>query len=445
MTAASRLAAVKNAGFNQTLKHEAVGNGLFWLYMVFLLEFFLRFSARVPAIGMLRPTMLLTLLIAVALFTQKTKLKGYGGDPITKALIALFIYLIVSLPLVEWPGSVIKNNLPNFIKAISFFFFTSLIIDSERRLKIFLTLYVSCQVFRVLEPLYKHITTGYWGSATHLGGGEFAGRLAGSRYDVINPNELGFVIVTAIPYLHYMIFSRGFKWKLLYFALMPCLLYALILTMSRGAFLALLVIAWMIFQKSKNKVVFAVVGIVVALCSPLAMNDVQKDRFFGMFSGGTSKESTRTLDGRISLIFHEFELGFERPIAGHGLGTTIEAKAQRWGVQQASHNMYGELIIEIGLIGAFFFIRFMARVYQGLKYNQLLMRDPERADLPDFYKNLNTTLLCVFWMFCVYSLNYWGLSQYYWYLFGGLILSFARLVQGYGLVEEKGSRKRSEK
>jgi len=31
-------------------------------------------------------------------------------------------------------------------------------------------------------------------------------------------------------------------------------------------------------------------------------------------------------------------------------------------------------------------------------------------------------------MYAVYSINYWGLSQYYWYLFGGLVIAFGRLV-----------------
>lgn len=430
MKASAKLNSVRNAGFGLVIKKEAIGDGLFWLYIYFLLDFFLHFAARIPGYGSLRPTLLLVFIISVALFANKAKLKGYGSDPITKALIALFIYIFLSVPLVEWPGSVIKNNLPEFFKAIVFFFFTSFLIDSERRLKIFLVVYVGCQVFRVLEPLYLHITTGYWGSATHLGHGEFAGRLAGAPADVINSNELGFVIVTALPYLHYLVFSGSFKYKLLYMALLPALLYAMILSMSRGALLAFLVIAWMIFKESKNKAGLVVLAIIILIGAVAVMNPVQKDRYFGIFGfGSSSSSSSKTLQGRKDLIIEEFMLGLKRPLFGHGLGTTPEAKANKWGKPQASHNMYGELTIEIGLIGLFFFVRYMTKIYQGVKYNRQLMADPDRTDIPIFYRRLNTTLICVFWMFVVYSLNYWGLSQYYWYLFGGLILAFARLVQ----------------
>src|SRR5690606_9877918 len=137
--------------------------------------------------------------------------------------------------------------IPNFIKAIVFLYFMALIVDSDKRLKWALAVFIGCQVFRVLEPLYLNITQGYWGASTYLGGTNFASRLSGAPADVINPTELGFGIATVIPFLHYLLFSRGWFSKLLYLSLMPALIYALILTMSRGAFLALLVVGWVVW------------------------------------------------------------------------------------------------------------------------------------------------------------------------------------------------------
>jgi hypothetical protein len=33
-------------------------------------------------------------------------------------------------------------------------------------------------------------------------------------------------------------------------------------------------------------------------------------------------------------------------------------------------------------------------------------------------------------MYVVYSTNYWGLSQYYWYLFAGMMIVFSKLLSG---------------
>jgi len=397
----------------------------FWLFIYFLIDFFLHLSARIPGYGLIRPTLLLVLLITLSLYVQRDRFKGWTGEPIVSSLLVLVIYLVMSLPLVEWPGSVVKNNLGDFIKAIVFFFFTVLLVDLNRRLKIFLAVFIGCQVLRVLEPLFLNITEGYWGSRTHLGHGEFSQRLAGAPSDIINPNELGFVIVTAIPLLHYLLWSSGVKAKLLYLLLMPPLLYALILTQSRGALLALLVVAFFVFKESSRKFSLIVVAVLVGFAGWQVMSDEQKDRYLSLV-GQSETSNAATADGRIQGMMREFALGFERPIVGHGLGTTPEAKTHILGSRQASHNLYAELLIELGLIGTIIFLRFLYKVYQGLAENKERV-DQITDDSGKFYVQLNKALIALFWMYAVYSFNYWGLSQYYWYLFAGAVVVFHRL------------------
>ena len=417
---------VKDIG---SVPNSQVAGGLFALYIYFLIDFFLHLSARIPGYGQIRPTLILVILIAGLLFVQRERFTGRGKEPIFTAIFVLLGYIVVSVPLVEFPGSVVKNNLPDFVKAIVFLFFTAQIVDSEKRLKIFLLVFVGCQVFRVLEPLFLNITTGYWGSKTYLGVEEgFASRLGGAPADVINPNGLGFVLVTAIPFLHYLMFTGRWKAKLLYLALMPCLLYALILTMSRGALLALFVVAWMVFKESSHKLMLIVVAIAIAMGGWGVMNSAQKDRYISLVSSDAGQ--SKGVDGRFNLIIHEFQLGFERPIVGHGLGTTAESKFHSWGRRQASHNMYGELVIELGLIGAVIFLVFIARIYQRFRQNsELLQASPTDDGSLVFYSNLNRALIAVFWMYALYSLNYYGLSQYYWYLLGGLAVAFGRTLE----------------
>lgn len=412
--------------FKRIVGEQTVNSACFVVYLYFVLDFFLRFSSRIPGYGMLRPTLMGAAIISILLFVQREKFKGRFDDPIFKSILVLLGYIVLSLPLVEWPGSVIKSNLDPFVKALLFLFFTALIIDTDRRLKWFLGVFVFCQVFRIIEPLYMNITEGYWGSSTHLGEGDFADRLAGAPADVINPNELGFVIVTAIPFLHYLLWPLGWKSKALYLTLMPALLYALLLTMSRGAFLALLVVAFFVFKESRHKMFLVVVGIFVLTVAFSVMTPVQKDRYLSLVdqentAGGSSVE------GRLSGLVGEFKLGLTRPVVGHGLGTTSEAKWHKWGTTKASHNLYGELLIELGIIGFVLFIRFLFFIYQRFKRNRILFQELGLGH-NNFYSRLNKALVAVFWMYAVYSVNYWGLSQYYWYLFGGLAIAFGRLL-----------------
>lgn len=419
------------------LDTQMVSQFSFVLYLYFILDFFLRFSARIPGYGVIRPTLLAVATISLLLFLQRDKLKGRFDDPIFKAIFVLFGYIFISLPLVEWPGSVVRANIDPFIKAVVFLFFTALIIDTERRLKWFIAVFVFCQVFRVLEPLYLNITQGYWGSSTYLDKGEFADRLAGAPADVINPNELGFVIATAIPFLHYLLWPLGWKSKLLYLTVMPAMLYALILTMSRGAFIALLVVAFLVFKESRHKMKLVVVAVLIVVGALSVMTPIQKDRYLSLVdhdaTGGASAE------GRLRGMVGEFKLGLTRPVVGHGLGTTTEAKVHKWGSSKASHNLYAELIIELGLIGFAIFLRFLYQIARKLSMVRSQFSTLNRSD-QSYYSRLNKCLIAVFWMYAVYSMNYWGLSQYYWYLLGGTVIAFGRLVEWEHSTSSESSR-----
>jgi putative inorganic carbon (HCO3(-)) transporter len=403
-------------------KAMSVSGFTFFMFILYQLEFFLHASARIPGLGVIRPALLMFAIITILLFFQREKFSYRFNQPIFKAFSAFLLMLLLTLPFVKYPGSVVKENFSLFMKAIVFLYFSALILDSEKRLKISLFVFVSCQIIRILEPLYLNITSGYWGSSTHLGGAEFANRLSGAPSDVINPNELGFVIATVIPFLHYFLLPKGFLVKITYFFFLTLLFYALILTMSRGAFLALLVVGWFVFKDSNRKVLFVAFGIIIAVVALGVMNDNQKDRYLSLFSSDAKQSSTA--EGRITGMMNEFKLGFERPIFGFGLGTTAEAKFNTWGRSKASHNMYGEILIETGLVGLFFFLRFVWTIRKELKVD-LDMANTQSQ----FYKTLFKVLNIVFWMFAVYSINYWGLSQYYWYNLAGLVIAASFLMR----------------
>ncbi|MGX1199781.1 O-antigen ligase family protein [Marinobacter sp. MBR-105] len=404
---------------------QVVSSFTFVFFLYFTLDFFLRFSVRIPGYSSLRPTLVAVVVLALSLFLQREKLVEKFQHPIFKPIFVLLAYIVISLPLVEWPGSVIRNNLDPFVKAIVFLFFTALIVDTRKRLVWFIVIFVFCQVVRVLEPLYLNLTQGYWGSSTYLSTNEFANRLAGAPTDVINPNELGFVIVTVIPFLHYLLWTGRWRLKVFYLVLMPLLLYALILTMSRGAFLALMVVSFFIFKESRHKTALVGVAVMAIVTAFSVMTPVQKERYLSIIDrdveGGASAE------GRIQGMIQEFRLGLSRPVVGHGLGTTGEAKAHKLGRRQASHNLYAELLIEIGFIGFAIFMVFLFRAFRQLKCLQIEFGRTARTKV-SFYENLNKVLICLFWMYAVYSINYWGLSQYYWYLFGGLTIALGRLA-----------------
>ena len=73
------------------------------------------------------------------------------------------------------------------------------------------------------------------------------------------------------------------------------------------------------------------------------------------------------------------------------------------------------------------FLHFLYRIQRSLR--ELTSALKASGGGSAYAMRLNKALTAVFFMYAVYSINYWRLSNYYWYLFGGLVFAFDRLVR----------------
>lgn len=407
----------------------------FYLYSLYIISFFLHLPARFPGMNFMRPDMLLAISIFLMLAVEQDKFEGRLTSSSNKIMWIMLVYIALSLPFVEWPGSVLKDNLVVFIKAIIFFYFTVLIVDTNTRLKQFIFIFVLCQTFRVLEPLYLNVTSGYWGSNTHLGGGEFTDRLSGAPVDIINPNGLAFVIAMAFTFLHYLLGTLTWKYKLAYLSILPAFLYALLLTLSRSGFIAMAVICWNIFIHSRHKFVFLMVSLIAVVTLWSNMSPVQKERYLSL-SGDEDVRGAETVQSRLSGWTKSIPVIAGNPVFGHGIGTSKEAMYNEIQAGHVSHILYMEIWIEIGFIGFIIYMAFIKSIYDTLKRAVARIRDIQSFVMEDdqynvgidvnYYGNLVTALNACFWMYLVFSLAQYGVSEYHWYLLAGLVVLVER-------------------
>ena len=96
--------------------------------------------------------MFLIILILVLIIVKKQYVVLFDFSESTKIMIIMIIYIVISLPLVKWPGSVIKNGSTFYIKAIIFYFYTIMLVENENKFKTLLFIFIGCQIFRILEP-----------------------------------------------------------------------------------------------------------------------------------------------------------------------------------------------------------------------------------------------------------------------------------------------------
>ncbi|MBK7665069.1 MAG: O-antigen ligase family protein [Sterolibacteriaceae bacterium] len=398
------------------------------LYLMFMVSWFLHIPERISVLGSLRIDLLLVLLLAV-LAASQPRSDPTLGNTTGKWLKLLIAYAILSIPLVEWPGSVVKTGLPNFIKAAVFYYFTVAFVKSESDLRRLVVVFVGCQTFRFLEPLYLHLTDGYWGSIASMAGWEYLERLSGAPSDVVNPNGLAWIVCTALPFLY---FSMGLSWRhrLAGLILIPAALYVLFLTGSRSGVVGLGVIVIGIVLKAKRRVALLATIIAVAvLALPMLSSDLQ-DRYLSIV--GMGEKNAGTADERMEGMEAQIDVALRRPLFGYGLGTSAEANGNFTasgpyvGAQMPAHNLYVEIAQELGLIGLAIFLVFMKSIYSGFAAGRRKM-DIGRSS--PFLSRLIDALQVWLAMNFVFSFASFGLSSFDWYLFGGIAAILERIVR----------------
>jgi putative inorganic carbon (HCO3(-)) transporter len=401
------------------------------LYLLFVISWFLHFPARLEILGAIRIDLALVCLLT-ALAVTRGKLSNSASSEADRVLRMLIVYCVLTIPFVYWPGSVIKSGLPNFIKAVVFFYFTIAFVRTEADLRRFIFVFVSLQILRMLEPLYLHVTEGYWGSHASMANWTSMDRLAGAPSDVINPNGLAFVICTVLPFLYFMA-GLSFKLRLAAVLLLPPCLYALALTGSRSGIIGLLIVILGIAIKSKNFAAFVFVmamALIVGGFGFILLSPDMQDRYLSILgsgekNAGTAEERFEGMEAQLDVLMH-------RPIFGHGLGTSPEANANFTssgpyaGWQMPAHNLFLEVGQEIGLIGVIIFFFFAKAIISGFARSR---RALSRHGRGGFLQRLIDAMQVWLAMNVVFSFASYGLSSYEWYLFGGLSVVVLRLAE----------------
>ncbi len=418
-------------------------NAGFKIYLLFMTSWFLHLTERIPVLGLVRFDMLLVGLLFIVGFIRSRSAASVEPEApekpgrardIDRSLKLVFLFILVATPFAEWPGSVLKMGVPELTKAVVFYYFTVWFVTTEKRLKIFIAVLLFTQVFRVFEPLFLHVTQGYWGSRAHMSGADFMNRLAGAPYDSVNPNGLAFIIISTIPFLHY--FSAGsFKRRILYLATLGPFLYALILTGSRSGLIGLAIVVLGIVLKSKRRgLTLAMIFLGTIVLIPM-LNEQQRDRY-GSLVDSDSKNAA-TVQGRMEGVWNDFEVALRRPLFGHGLGTSEEANAHYSvdGIAMRSHNIYTEVAQELGFVGLLFFIYFLKVLITAVHG---FIAEAGKTEISSrFTKALIDCLQVFLPMNIMFSFASYGLSKHDWYLMAGLLVVASRILDHQKLVSRE--------
>jgi O-antigen ligase len=389
----------------------------FNLYLLFMVSWFLHLPARIPVLGLLRVDLALLCIIAalIVVNTPAGHKTGIAETRTNRLIVILVGYAVISAPFVEWPGTVIKIGLPDYAKALVFYYFTTRLVTNERQLRRLLFVFVLCQTLRVLEPVYLHFATGYWGSAATMADYEMLPRLSGAPSDVVNPNGLAFIIVTVIPFAHHL-WTRRRLGGLAYILVLPILLYALSLTGSRSGMVALAITFAAIWYRSRRKLLLTAIAVITVVTAIPYMSADLQDRYLSIVDSHT--KNAQTAEDRIEGWYADFGVAMRRPLLGYGLGTSLEANYHYSGRNIPSHNLITQVLQELGFVGLTIFLMLLGTIVVNVRR---ALRDTRTVvGSNDLLLRLSRALEAWLVMNILFSLFSYGLASYEWYFIAGL-------------------------
>jgi O-antigen ligase len=270
-------------------------------------------------------------------------------------MLGLFLAFLMS-HIVQTYFAGLMMAFTEFSKILIMYFLFVLIIDSERKFKIAVYLLIFLTLLLAIQGIQQFYTGYGWaGQPLIIDRQSGIGRI--TWISIFNdPNDLGLTIVIIVAILLSFLFGKtNFISKFITIPILACLLYAIYLTNSRGALLALMAAGSFYFVKrSKRFVLGAIVGIAF---------------IFLVFAFGPSRLALLTTDeesayNRVDAWYYGIQLTKSNPIFGVGYKMFLED------FPLTAHNTFVLAMAESGLLGLFFLVGLFYISFKGLSLVQ---------------------------------------------------------------------------
>lgn len=234
----------------------------------------------------------------------------------------------------------------------------------SRTMKIQIMTFVTLMVMTSRDRLHMLV----WAIVISLGfygvkGGLFA-ILTGGEYRVSGPpesfiednNSLALALVMILPLMRYLQLNSAQRWvRLGLTAAMVLSVLSALASYSRGAFLAITAMAFMLFMKSRRK------GIILAAMLVLipAVLSFMPEKWYERIETIEHYDQDKSTLGRFNAWWFAYNLAMDRPVGG-GFNTFDPKLFQHYAPEpnnfHDSHSIYFEVLGEHGFVGLFLFL-----------------------------------------------------------------------------------------
>ncbi|WP_161949115.1 O-antigen ligase family protein [Desulfomicrobium norvegicum] len=301
-------------------------------------------------------------------------------------LFALLLSLIFLMSVSVFFGINPENSILSFVtycKSFLLAIVVSIIIRSQKNIELMLNYCLYGLFIGSLFALYQHFMGNYAIDSVYIQ------RVATLRGD---PNDTAMLLVSGLSLTIYALFKRNkILTKLFYFFILLSLVASIVLTHSRGGFIAMIFVSILIFIKKPDiKIAFCLLSLLFLVLFAAPQN--YWNRMQTLVSGKDLHQG-HSLSSRSQLQFVGLALFMDNPILGVGAGNFGESFA-RYGTDSSlnigskhaasvAHNMYLEFFVENGLFSGLLFLGiFFFAIMSMLKYDRIALFCNSKLDKP---------------------------------------------------------------
>jgi putative inorganic carbon (HCO3(-)) transporter len=297
--------------------------------------------------------------------------------PIVRDVLMLVGIALITVPVSIWPAHSLIFVFNVFLKTVLLFLLVIYWCRSVQDVRRLLWVYCIASVAVVIPGVISRQA------------GQERYSLEALSYD---PNDIALLQVMALPLIVYLYSTSSRRLKVVLAGMALLCLYGIVLTQSRGGFLALVVAGSLILSRSSmsRSAKLSIVALGIVVFGVLA-GTAWKERIRTMWNPQTEYDQTaggRTEVWKASLVLlatHPWGVGIDNFVTAEGLS---HGGTGKW---SASHNSFLEIAVELGIVGLVIFIRLLRgamKTFQQIRMSirpraptQLIRHAPSRPPI----------------------------------------------------------------
>jgi len=304
-------------------------------------------------------------------------------------LLMLLLILMTFIVPISYDIETSKKYLYDFFRYVLMFYLVGRIITDFKQYQHYVMILIACSGYLFYTAHGRHI----------------GGRLEGLGLpDAQSANSFATLVVLIVPLMVAVALTGKLWQKGIAVMGLPFAINVLILTRSRGSFMGILmqlIVAMILFRKSKHRKKIIVGVVCVVILFSVLMDDLFKARLLELQDNIVQGESAEASAGRVAIWEYGFRMVRDFPLGAGGGGFMSlssrylpERSLAGTDGQRASHNTYLLILTEAGWIGFILYLGFLiVTIY--LAYKIIAIKNLNTEDSETQIITLHATMLIV--------------------------------------------------